>query len=100
MQSLIDNDIGDATSRKLKAVLDSSDHKASMELELALCMDLEPIDKAIYDLEGDGLCVLHAHRRVEALRAMGPALSDQVTLPNTAAYLRKTTPLAAGKYEA
>lgn len=96
MQALEQRDIGEETTKKLRAVLISPQKRMEMELELALCLDIEPLVRTTYDLEGDGLTSLLAYRKLESLRIMGRNLNQQITLPNTAALLRKTCPLLAG----
>ena len=53
-----------------------------------MVVDMEPLVKTTYDLEGDRLEILVVSDRIERLRTMGRSLDDQATLPNTAAVLR------------
>lgn len=93
---LIARDIAEETTKKLKAVLDSPDQRSTLELELAVAMDLEPLVKATYLLEGDGLCLLKAYDVVEDLRKLGRSLDAQESLPNAAAVLRSRAQLEEG----
>lgn len=94
--ALEERDIGEETIGKMKAVLNNSDKRDALELELAIVMDMEQFVTATYKLEGDGLTVLQAYDTVEELRRFGRSLHVQSSMPNTAALLRSRAKLEAG----
>lgn len=96
IQALIDADVGNETTKKMDAVLKDPMKRTQLELELAIIMDMKLFKTTTYTLEGDGLCILVAHRLVEALRAQRSTLNQQSSMPNTAAVLRKQAKLEAG----
>ena len=66
----------------------------TLEAELALSLDLQVIIQTVYKLEGDGLLILLARSKIDALLAFGDTVGDdQSSLPNLAAVLRKNTEL-------
>ena len=82
VQALRDQEIGEESSRKLHEVLSNAEQRSEMELELALCMELEPLVKVTYELEGDGLTALVAYDKVEALRLIGRNLHNNLIARN------------------
>ena len=81
--------IGDATTKKMLAVI--TNHRASLELELAAVMSCERICSATYKGEGDRMELLLMWRIIEELRAFGRRLGQEASdLPSVAALLRKT----------
>ena len=92
LQTLIDRNIGDVLPKKMLKVY--TEKKATLEAELAVSLDLEVIIKTVYTLEGDGLLILLARSKVDALLSFGSTVGDdQSSLPNLAAVLRKNTEL-------
>ena len=92
LQTLIDHDIGDAHPRKMLKIYNEQTQK--LEAELALSLDLEVIIQTVYKLEGDGLLILLARSKIDALLAFGSTVgNDHSSLPNLAAVLRKNTEL-------
>lgn len=89
-------EVAEDTTRKLQAFLLDPAKRESLELELAVAMDLEPLVKTTYELEGDGLCILKAYDKVEELRRLGRTLDHQMSLPNAAAVLRSRAKLQDG----
>jgi hypothetical protein len=101
LESFVDEldvrDIGKETTTKMQGVLTNATKRDAFELELAMVVDMEPLVKTTYDLEGDRLEILVVSDRIERLRTMGRSLDDQATLPNTAAVLRARVDLKDGK---
>jgi hypothetical protein len=92
LQKLIDRDIGDAHPRKMLKLY--NEHTQKLEAELALSLDLKVIIQTVYKLEGDGLLILLARSKIDALLAFGATVGDDhSSLPNLAAVLRKNTEL-------
>ena len=95
VDDLIANNVGAVTTSEMSIIL--QDHALPLQLELALTLDLECITSTCYSLEGDGLCILLARKKIDALmatlREMG---SDARTLPNLAACLRQKSDLKVG----
>ena len=92
LQTLIDRDIGEAHPRKMLKIYNGQ--KKTLEAELALSLDLKVIIQTVYKLEGDGLLILLARSKIDALLAFGDTVGDdQSSLPNLAAVLRKNTEL-------
>lgn len=92
LQTLIDRDIGEAHPKKMLKIY--NDHRPTLEAELALSLDLKVIIQTVYKLEGDGLLILLARSKIDALLAFGNTVGDdQSSLPNLAAVLRKNTEL-------
>ena len=88
LNSLDDDDIGDATTKKMLDVLNNN--KDALELELAAVLSCERLCTATYRLEGDGLELLLVHQTIEVLRAFGATLgNDASDLPSVAALLRQ-----------
>jgi hypothetical protein len=95
LADLDNNNIGDATTKKMIAIL--TNQKDALELELAAVMSCERLCTATYRLEGDGLELLLTHRTIEALRLFGRTLgTDASNLPNVAALLRNRHVIAKG----
>ena len=86
LQTLVDREIGDALPKKMLKLYD--ENTKTLEAELALSLDLEIIIRAVYTLEGDGLLVLLARSKIDALLAFGDKVGeDGSSLPNLAAVL-------------
>jgi hypothetical protein len=94
LQKLSEREIGDATTAKMTTTYNSA--KAELRLSLAAMLDMRPIVKTTYELEGDRLEILLAFDRIEALRSLGRRLGDQGTLPNVDAVLRQDVQLKVG----
>ena len=95
LASLESDDIGDATTKKMVAII--TNQRPQLELELAAVMSCERLCIATYRLEGDRLELLLVHRTIEALRAFGRTLGDDASdLPSVAALLRKSHVIAKG----
>ena len=95
LADLDNNNIGDATTKKMIAIL--TNQKNELELELAAVMSCERLCTATYRLEGDGLELLLTYRTIEALRLFGRTLgTDASNLPNVAALLRNRHVIAKG----
>lgn len=93
--TLLENQIGDKLPKKMKEILDNK--SSTLELELACQLDLEPIISTCYGLEGDGLAILLARSKLDALLTFGDKLGGSAdSLPNVAALLRKQTKLEVG----
>lgn len=67
-------DIVDVTTRKMLTIL--RERGAQLQRELAVMLDMQPIVKTTYELEGDRLEILLVYRRIEALRRL------EAVLPN------------------
>lgn len=92
---LLKDEIGDAHPKKLYEIL--SKQADTLRLELACNMDLKPLLTTCYALEGDGLAVLLAHRKIEGLICWGEELGNRPdSLPNVAAVLRSNVELKPG----
>ena len=92
LQTLVDRDIGEAHPRKMLRIY--NENRETLENELALSLDLKVIISAVYTLEGDGLLILLARSKVDALLSFSDTVGDdQSSLPNLAAVLRKNTEL-------
>lgn len=89
-------DIGDATTAKLASIL--HEKAASLQLELAAILDIRPLVRATYELEGDRLELLLVHRRIEVLRVLGREIKANKpgVLPNLDAVLRSQAKLEVG----
>jgi hypothetical protein len=95
VDTLLENEIGDKLPKKMKAILD--DKSETLQLELACQLDLEPIISTCYTLEGDGLVILLARSKIDALLTFGDTVGESGdSLPNVAALLRKQTKLKVG----
>jgi hypothetical protein len=95
LADLDNNNIGDATTKKMIEIL--TNQKDALELELAAVMSCERLCTATYRLEGDGLELLLTHRTIEALRMFGRTIgTDASNLPNVAALLRNRHVIAKG----
>lgn len=87
IDQLVQDDIGEALPRKMQEIMSSS--AKQLQLELACNLDMSPILKACYTLEGDGLAVLLARRKLDTLLSWGDSLGDDASsMPNVAALLR------------
>lgn len=90
LEKLVEDDIGDATTAAMIAIIKDPVKKNQLELELAAILSLERIVQATYRLEGDGLELLLAYDILTELRSYGDSLGkDASDLPNVAALLRK-----------
>ena len=95
LADLDNNNIGDATTKKMIEIL--TNQKDALELELAAVMSCERLCTATYRLEGDGLELLLTHGTIEALRMFGRTIgTDASNLPNVAALLRNRHVIAKG----
>ena len=95
LDGLIGDDIGDATTTKMHAII--TNQRAELELELAAVMSCERLCIATYRIEGDGLELLLVYRIIEELRAFGANLGkDGSDLPSVSALLRKSHTIAVG----
>lgn len=96
LQELDDLEYGDATRKKLRQIYTNS--KKELQLQLAAILDLKPIVKETYDLEGDRLEILLVYPRVEALRKLGESIKryEDGVLPNVQALLRSQMELKPG----
>ena len=95
LADLDNNDIGEATTKKMIEIL--TNQKNELELELAAVMSCERLCTATYRLEGDGLELLLTHSTIEALRDFGRTLgNDPSNLPSVAALLRNRHTIAVG----
>lgn len=95
VDNLLSDEIGDALTQKMKSIL--SRNGEALELELACTLDMERILTTCYSLEGDGLCILLARRKLDALLSWGDDIGQHPsTLPNVAALLRKKMKLEQG----
>ena len=82
--------IGDATTKKMLAVINNK--RKELELELAAVLSCERLYNATYRLEGDRLELLLVYRTIEELREFGRTLGqDSSNLPSVAALLRNET---------
>lgn len=92
---LVRDEIGDAHPKKMCSILDSQGE--ALQLELACNLDMKPVIKACYGLEGDGLTVLLARRKIDSLLAWGATVGDEShSMPNVAAVLRAKVKLEPG----
>jgi hypothetical protein len=86
--------IGDATTKEMTRVYDSSE--LELKIDLAGMMDVKIIIETTHKLEGDGVEIAVAFRYLEALRAMGRALDSEGSLPNVESVLRASAELKKG----
>lgn len=95
VDELIHDEIGDAHPKKMAEILRTS--SKTLQLELACNLDMEPVLKACYTLEGDGLTILLARRKLDELLAWGATVGEEASsMPNVAALLRSQTELTVG----
>lgn len=95
IDNLLEDEVGDVLTKKMKAIICA--HGDALELELALNLDLKPILTTCYALEGDGLGILLARRKLDALLAWGDEVGVRAdSLRNVAALLRKRIKFAPG----
>ena len=95
VDTLIEREIGDAHPKKMRTILDS--HMDTLQLELAVSLDLERIINTVHRMEGDGLVVLLAYDEIDALLRFGNSAGDTPNnLPNLARLLRDKVQLANG----
>ena len=59
--------------------------------QFATLLDMEVLVATTYNLEGDGLAVMLAYERIEALRQLGRSVDQPGILVNLAALLRSST---------
>jgi hypothetical protein len=88
--------IAEDSTRKMQAVLGDAARRDAFEVELALVKDLEVFMTTTYNIEGDGLVILLVYDMIEKVRTLGRSLHTQVSLPNTAAVLRRRVKLSEG----
>lgn len=91
-------DYGDATRRKLHAIIDDPATCQTLQLQLAAMLDLRSIVKATYALEGDRLEILLIYDSIEHLRQLGQSIIAEApgVLSNVDALLRANVPLQVG----
>lgn len=89
---------GDATRRKLSAIINCPDKSRQLALELAAVKDMSILVSTTYELEGDRLELLLVYDRIERLRAVGRSIraGGVGTLPNVDALLRKNIKVDKG----
>ena len=88
VDKLLERDIGDAHPKKMRQILDSKFD--TLQLELALSLDLERIINSVHRMEGDGLVILLAYGEIDALLIFGDSIGDNpYTMPNVAKLLRE-----------
>ncbi|KAK3258528.1 hypothetical protein CYMTET_32430 [Cymbomonas tetramitiformis] len=93
LQQLEIEEVGDATTRKMRAIYDSD--PIGLEVSFAAGYDgTLSLLKTTYELEGDRLEILLVFRRIEALRSFGRSLRGDVEnrglLPNVDAVIRRS----------
>ena len=87
--------VGGATTQSMSTTYHTK--KETLQLELALAMDMEVLCTTTYLLEGDNLEILLVHDLLEGLRERGRSLGTNAAhFPNVAAILRSTEPIVAG----
>ena len=86
--------IGATLSPRLRTIYDSDPQL--LHLQLAAMMDMKPVVQTTYALEGDGLPIMVAFERIEALRSLGRQLAVPGILTNVTAVLRQSSALAVG----
>lgn len=64
--------------------------------QFATMLDMRLLITTTYNLEGDGLAVMLAYERIEALRQLGRSLAQPGILVNLAAVIRSSSPLIIG----
>ena len=95
VDTLLEREIGDAHSKHMREILDSS--LLTLQNELALSLDLERVINVVHRMEGDGLVVVLAYDEVNALLIFGDTLGDTpLSLRNLARVLRDTIKLQKG----
>lgn len=95
VETLLKDEIGDALPNKMAQIL--KENGDTLELELACNLDMSPILTTCFSLEGDGLNILLARRKIDALFDWGETLGDRAdSLRNVAALLRKRIELKVG----
>lgn len=89
---------GDATRRKLRDVIDSPAKAKSLKLQLAAMLDMRPLVRTTYELEGDGLEMLLVYNRLEFLRELGKSIRAGASgvLSNVDATIRADIQLTHG----
>lgn len=68
VEALIERDIGDATTRKLQAVLNDPVKRAAFELELAIVMDMEIFVTTTYCTCWRGMVFVFSRRTISSKR--------------------------------
>lgn len=96
LDELDEYDYGDATRRKMRDIFENQ--RSDLQLQLTGMLDLRPLVKTTYELEGDRLEILLVYRRVQGLRELGESIKhyDDGCLPNVQALLRDRMPLVPG----
>jgi hypothetical protein len=87
-------DIGDATTLKMRRIF--SEDCQRLRLQLAAMMDMRKLVATTYELEGDGLELLLAYSRIADLRSLGCSLTQDGVLPNVDAVIRSSLELKPG----
>lgn len=74
LQQLDEHAYGDATRKKLHAIMEDESDCKKLELQLAAMLDMRNLISTTYALEGDGLELLLVYEFVERLRSLGSKL--------------------------
>lgn len=99
LRQLDEFNYGEATRRKLQSFFDDGEAALQLKAELAAMLDMRPLVRTTYELEGDRLELMLVYHRIEELRAFGRALTthqDATILPNLDGALRASVKLVAG----
>lgn len=98
MNELDELEYGDATRKKMRAMLDDSSVRDQLQLELAGLLDVRCLVKETCALEGDRLEILLVYRRIQSLRQLGESIKnyDDCCLPNVQALSRSWMKLEVG----
>lgn len=95
VEQLLNDEIGEALPKRMHEILLTSADK--LQAELACNLDMKPILTACYSLEGDGLGILLARRKLDSLLLWGENLGNSPeSMPNVAALLRSRLKLQSG----
>lgn len=87
IDTLLEDEIGDALPKKMHEIL--SKQGKELQAELACNLDMKPLLTTCYTLEGDGLTILLAYRKLSTILSWGETLGERAeTMPNLAALLR------------
>lgn len=89
-----EREIGSAHTSAMKKCFEEEGQQ--LELELAAMLDQRRLVSTTYELEGDGLEIIAAYDKIEALRAYGRSLGNEGTLPNADAVMKKHLKVAKG----
>ena len=98
LKKLEEHSYGDATRKKLAAILRSEEKSHTLQLQLAAMKDLSTLVHTTYELEGDQLELLLVYQRIEQLRKFGRdvAAGAGAALPNVDLILRSKMKLTNG----